>query len=155
MGVHITREELEKILKSKIEPIERSLKFTSEEYHAILDRVAKLEEANKSLLLENRALKSQLNSVVGKINENTALLDEQEQYIRRECVEIKGIPARRDEVTNDIVLQVAELLDVEMCEDDISNGATDYLWRNPGRIETESNNHHRLPALLRSLSGGM
>ena len=120
MGVHITREELEKILKSKIEPIERSLNFTSEEYHGILDRVAILEETNKSLLLENGALKSQLNSVVGKINENTALLDEQEQYIRRECVEIKGIPARRDEVTNDIVLQVAELLDVEMREDDIS-----------------------------------
>ena len=40
--------------------------------------------------------------------------------MRQDCVEIKGIPISRDENTNEVVKQVAGLLDVEVCEDDIS-----------------------------------
>ena len=42
--MHVTEEELEKILKPKLEPVERSLNFNSDEYHAMLDLVAKFEE---------------------------------------------------------------------------------------------------------------
>ena len=38
------------------------------------------------------------------VKENSALLDEQEQYTRRECVEIKGILLSRDEDTSQIVV---------------------------------------------------
>lgn len=40
----------------------------------------------KTLELENNALKAQLNTTISKVNENVVLLDEQEQYMRQECV---------------------------------------------------------------------
>ena len=45
-----------------------------------------------------------------------------EQYSRRECVEITGIssPVWGEENVSDVVITMAELMDVEMCEDDIS-----------------------------------
>ena len=45
-----------------------------------------------------------------------------EQYSRRECVEITGIPSPvwGEENVSDVVITMAELMDVEMCEDDIS-----------------------------------
>ena len=55
-----------------------------------------------------------------KLKTNEVLLDEPAQYMRRDSVEIKGIPISRDENTNEVVRQEAGLLDVEVCEDDIS-----------------------------------
>ena len=120
MGVHVTREELEEILRLKLEPIETSLNFKDDEHRKLLERVVKLERAVKALELENNALKAQLNTTISKVKTNEVLLDEQEQYMRRDCIEIKGIPISRDEDTNEVVKQVAGLLDVEVSEDDIS-----------------------------------
>ena len=120
MGVHITRDELEEILRLKLEPFESSLNFQDNEHRKLLEKVANLERTVKSLELENNALKAQLNTTISKVKVNEALLDEQEQYMRHECVEIKGTPVRRDENTNEVVKQVAGLLDVEVGEDDIS-----------------------------------
>ncbi|KAL9952153.1 hypothetical protein ACROYT_G039366 [Oculina patagonica] len=120
MGVHVTHDELEKIIRLKLEPIENSLNFKDDEHRKLLERVANLEKTVKTLELENNALKAQLNTTISKVKENVALLDEQEQYMRRECVEIKGIPTSRDENTNEVVKQVAGLLDIELGEDDIS-----------------------------------
>ena len=49
--------------------------------------------------------------------------NELEQYSRLECLELKGIPlpqGTEEEDTNEIVIKVGELLDVEIDEDDIS-----------------------------------
>ena len=120
MVVHVTHDELEKILRLKLEPIENSLNFKDDEHRKLLERVVNLERTVKTLELENNALKAQLNTTISKVKENVVLLDEQEQYMRRECVEIKGIPVSRDENTNEVVKQVAGLLNVELGEDDIS-----------------------------------
>ena len=104
----------------KLEPIESSLNFKDDEHRKLLERVVKLERTVKALELENNALKAQLNTTISNVKTNEVLLDEQEQYMRRDCVEIKGIPISRDENTNEVVKQVAGLLDVEVCEDDIS-----------------------------------
>ena len=99
MAVHVTHIELEKILRLKLEPIENSLNFKDDEHRKLLERVVNLERTVKTLELENNALKAQLNTTISKVKENIVLLDEQEQYMRRECVEIKGIPVSRDQNT--------------------------------------------------------
>ena len=119
MVVHLTHDELEKILRLKQEPIENSLNFKDDEHRKLLERVVNLARTVKTLDLENSGLKAQL-TIISKVKENVVLLDEQEQYMHRECVEIKGIPVSRDENTNEVVKQVASLLDVELGEDDIS-----------------------------------
>ena len=116
MAKAITRKDIMKML----EPFERTLNWKTDEYNELKARVEKLEQANQALKNENNALKSQLGSMIDKIKANSATLEEQEQYMRRDCIELKGIPARPDESTNDIVLNVANLLEVDLTEDDIS-----------------------------------
>ena len=52
MAVYVTREELDKILLSKIEPIENSLNFNGDEFKKLLCRVETLEKTVKALRLE-------------------------------------------------------------------------------------------------------
>ena len=47
-------------------------------------------------------------------------IDEQEQYSRRENLMIRGIPETENEVTNDKVVEVAELMRVRVAHEDIS-----------------------------------
>ena len=72
-AVYVTREELDKILLSKIEPIENSLNFNGDEFKKLLCRVETLEKTVKALRLENQALKSQINSVHTKMKEHSFL----------------------------------------------------------------------------------
>ena len=81
--------------------------FKDDKHRKLLERVVNLENTVKTLELKNNALKAQLNTTISKVKENVVLLDEQEQYMRRECVEIKGIPVSRNENTNEVVKQVA------------------------------------------------
>ena len=113
--------DLEKLVRNKFMDIEKALNFKDDEHRQLVARVQKLEEHNKSLQLENNVLKFQINNVmVNTIKSNTAKIDDQEQYMRRDCVEIKGVPAREEESTNDIVVQIADLMGVELDESDIS-----------------------------------
>ena len=47
-------------------------------------------------------------------------INDMEQYSRRECCEITGIPETPDEDTNDLVIKVGARLHIEVDEDDIS-----------------------------------
>jgi hypothetical protein len=47
-------------------------------------------------------------------------LNNADQYSRRDCLEIRGIPLRKDEETNDLINKIGELIDVEIVDDDIS-----------------------------------
>ena len=146
MGVHVTHEELEEILRLKLESIESFLNFKDDEHRKLLERVVKLERTVKALELENNALKAQLYTTISKVKTNEVLLDEQEQYMLRDCIEIKGIPISRDEDTNEVVKQVAGLLDVEVCEDDILISH----WLPPIRPWTDDNGtvHSPPPSII-------
>ena len=56
MAVYVTGEELEKILLSKIEPIENSLNFNGDEFNKLLSRVETLEKTATNLFYSNRSL---------------------------------------------------------------------------------------------------
>ena len=69
MGVHVTREVLEEILRQKLAPIESSFNFKDDEHRKLLERVVKLERTEKALELENNALKAQLNTAISKVKD--------------------------------------------------------------------------------------
>ena len=137
--VHKEMEELfERLFRRKLASYEESLQFLDDKYETLQGKVTKLEEENKSLRvenntlknqlmsiadnlkLENNALKSQINTIVNVTKNHEAILDELELYSRRECIEIKGIPMIEDEDTNDNVCQVAELMNIQIEDADIS-----------------------------------
>ena len=56
MAVYVTGEELEKILFSKIEPIENSLNFNGDEFNKLPSRVETLEKTATNIFYSNRSL---------------------------------------------------------------------------------------------------
>ena len=54
------------------------------------------------------------------LNQMKSVHDEQEQYIRRDCLEIRGVPTSSGEDTNEIVKNVGSIVDVRIEDTDIS-----------------------------------
>ena len=54
--MYVTREELEKILLLKIEPLENSLNFNGDEFKKLLSRVETREKTATNLFHSNRSL---------------------------------------------------------------------------------------------------
>ena len=127
----ITKEQLESILEKKLEqklaPIKKSFEelhklvvFTSGQYDALLSNVTSCEKENSTLKDENKILKSALGSLETSLKSLLKANNEQEQYSRRECVEIRGVPERAGESTNHLVKEVGRALGVEVTDNDIS-----------------------------------
>lgn len=127
-------------LSKKVEAVEQSIDFMNTKFQSILTEFAALKKENQSLKLENNVLKSQIQVITSKVKEQELLIDDLEQYIRRDCVEIKGIPSFRNEDTSEIVQEVAELLDVDLDKDDIS-----ISHRLPSYDSQQSSSNNGLP----------
>ena len=95
----ITKEQLESILEKKLEenlaPFKKSFEelqklvvFTSSQYDDLLSRKTSCEKENSMLNDENKILKSALGSLETLLKSLLKANNEQEQYSRRECVEI-------------------------------------------------------------------
>ena len=126
----ITKEQLESILEKKLEenlaPIKKSFEelqklvvFTSSQYDDLLFRITSCEKENSMLNDENKILKSALGSLETSLKSLLKANNEQEQYSRRECVEIRGVP---EESTNYLVKEVGRALGVEVTNNNISVG---------------------------------
>ena len=133
-----TIEEIDQLLLMKLRPFERSIEFLSSKYDDLIIRVAQLEKENQSLRDENfslknrikdisqasknedNAIKSQMNTLISTLKQLETQLDDLEQYNRRDSLEIKGIPIEEDEDTNEIVREVAKLVDLDIDHNDIS-----------------------------------
>jgi hypothetical protein len=80
------------------------------------EKVIKLEDNDKVLKSENTFLQHEL----VKLKEDNKILkdvqDELEQYGRRECLEIRGVPITTDEDTNAIVIKLASKIGVQVKE---------------------------------------
>ena len=109
-----------------------SMTFMNEKFEYMAQRMKIPEDENSSFKLENKAIKSKLDAITEKLREQDTRIDDQEQYIRRECLEIKGIPYIEDVDTTKLVKSVAELAGVEINDEDISIShllpASDKSW---------------------------
>ena len=69
---------------------------------------------------EIKILKSALGSLETSLKSLLKVNNDQEQYSRRECVEIPGVPERVGESTIHLVKEVGRALGVEATDNDIS-----------------------------------
>lgn len=126
----ITAEALEAILDKKLAPLNQkiedvnlSMSLINEKYEHMLKKFSTFDEERKELTNVNQALKMELQATTKKLQDLSAAHNDLEQYVRRECVEIRGIPlpsSQSKEDTNEIVLKVANLMDVDIEDRDIS-----------------------------------
>ena len=82
--------------------------------------MSQLEESNKGLKKDNLFLNKELAKATNDIKNLRELQDEFEQYGRRECLEIRGIPQLQGENTNEIIVKISSKVGVVLKEEDIS-----------------------------------
>lgn len=112
-----TIKEFESLLDSKLQPIQAKLndlvKQMNDNYTVLHTKLELLEARNASLEAENATLTNRLQTY-------ETCLNNLEQYSRRECVEISGIPEVKEENTDNIVIKVGSLIGLDITKDDIS-----------------------------------
>lgn len=108
------------LLDQKLNPLITSLNFISDGFDEMREKIGGLEKSNKELVKENQILKQEMARLSNSITQIKMEVDEQEQYTRRECLELKGIPVTAEENTDEIVSKIGSLIDVEINEEDIS-----------------------------------
>ena len=95
----ITVKDLHTILEEKLAPLNQKLdetnlaiSFINQKYEEILKKLSLYEEERKDLVNENKSIKVELRDTTKKLKDLMDRCDDLEQYSRRECVEIRGIP---------------------------------------------------------------
>lgn len=111
---------LASLLDKKLEPLQSSMNFINKEFEATKEKIAALEESNAVLVKENQFLKQESSRMVNALNQMKSAFDDQEQYIRRDCLEIRGIPITAHEDINEIVKNVGSIVDTCIEDKDIS-----------------------------------
>jgi hypothetical protein len=115
------------LLSKKFDKVEQAQRFLSVKYDKIIEYI----QSTKSHMqnMEKKTNDQQFNinenaTQIGKtedtIYEHEATMDEIQQYIRRDCLEILGIPVLPDEKPNELITELAEELGVDLSTDEIS-----------------------------------
>ena len=107
-------------LTKKLKEIETSQQFISRQYDAVVTKVQEVKKQNKDTDNWIQQADKYMDGV-SKDNYNIgAKLDELEQYTRRDCLEITGIPIVLDDNPSQLVREMSEAIGVQFAENDIS-----------------------------------
>lgn len=107
-------------LKEKMNGVVHSLEFISSQYDDIKQRFDKQQEEIKGFQQENEYLKTEISRLMNEVRSYKNINNDLEQYTRRDCLEIKGIPQQAGEDTDHIVKTLGTKMGIELNEDDIS-----------------------------------
>ena len=107
------------LLDTKLEPLRSSMDFISNGFDEMKNKIAALENTNAELAKKNQFLRQENSRVSNAFNQMKSACDEQEQYIRRDCLQMRGNPSSSGEVTNEIVKKVGSIVDVCIEDTDI------------------------------------
>ena len=135
----LTRKILEEILDVKLSPLKASIKDLNDkmaEFQKFIDeanknyedtntRMTSMEKVFSTITTESKALSNTILQLEGKISNLKKTCNELEQYSRRECLEIHGIPLpprerNIKENTNELVIKIGDMVGVPVGPVDIS-----------------------------------
>lgn len=111
---------LSSILDVKLKAYEESMTFFNTSFETMKVKMDSLEKQTKTLAQENDRLRSDSAKMNKEISDLRSSIDEQAQYTRRECLEIRGVPVTTGEDTNEIVKKIGALIEVDINDTDIS-----------------------------------
>ena len=86
-------------IRETMSELRQSMNFLSDRFDNVLQRLNHLETNRDSVKNENRHLKAEVLRLSGILERHSTELNEIEQYSRRECVEISGLPVEVEENT--------------------------------------------------------
>ena len=130
----VTREEIKNLLKEAIEPLERKLDnlnncfqelkrlvdFVNDKYDDIL---AQLKQANEKIQRKGtslRQIRKDLDDARKEAQDAMNGFENLAEYLRRDCLEISGVPPSESYTCNQLVMAVRQTIGVQVKEEDIS-----------------------------------
>ena len=126
----VTKQEIQTLFNEAIKPLERkienfielkkSVEFLDKKYEDVLSQLRLAKERNMPQSQKLNDLESALENERKKNQEATATFESLAQYLRRDSLEISGIPLSEDYSTNDIVIAVGKAINASVNEEDIS-----------------------------------
>ena len=118
------KEEVEKLKKVNIET-ERELGKSLESVHQKLDEnttlIKRQEEVINTCTMKIEKLTEENITLKKQLKSTQLELDEQQQYSRRNTVEVYGVPEEANENTLDVVKNVGRVLDIKITDDMVDN----------------------------------
>jgi len=105
---------------AQLDEIQKSVSWLSECYDELNTKMESNQKQINSLDNDRKKTKENCVKLSNELAQLKSNLDEMEQYIRRESLEIRGIPVTQDEDTSEIVRKIGDLIDVDIEESDIS-----------------------------------
>ena len=101
----------------KFEKVQENL---GSKYEEIKDELKTMQSINKNLEHENAILKQTVAPLQKQSAETEAKVNNLEQYIRRCCLEIQGIPYKDNENTEEVVVYLVKQLGINITGSEIS-----------------------------------
>ena len=101
------------VLHNDLKAIQASQQFVSDNFDQILTEISHLKAENVQLKREV----NELNAKVSKLEEEQENIN---SYSRRDCLEFHGIPQNSTENTDELIMRVTNLIDVQINLNDIS-----------------------------------
>ena len=129
----ITREEIKNLLKEPIEPLERKLDnlnngfqelkrlvdFVNGKYDDVLVR---LKQANEKIQRQGtslRQMRKDLEDATKRAQDAMNGFENLAEYLRRDCLEISGVPPSESYMCNQLVMAIRQAVGVQVKEEDI------------------------------------
>ena len=101
---------LDEVLDKKLSPIIESLDFLNKEFEGFKNKIQLLEDSNKTVMKENGHLRKQVSELRNEVEQLKTSNDDQEQYSRRECLQIRGVPIAENENIKAITTGIGSLM---------------------------------------------
>lgn len=107
-----------KSTKNDLEEVKKSQSFLSGKFEELITSMAELKQENNALRTESSQLRKRIESLECQVAAAESDTESIKQYLRRDLIEIHGVPVNPDEDTNTLVKGVVELADPSLKLDD-------------------------------------
>ena len=107
-------------LENKLKDLEKSTNFVSGQYDSQKNMLNNMLKKQADLEKENSEFKKEIKSLERKIEVSYQELNDLQQYSRRECVEIAGVPTTENENSEGVAIKVFREIGVDISPDQIT-----------------------------------
>lgn len=107
-------------IRKELDGLTSSQQFIAAQYEDIKSDNDQIKKELTETKRENLALRRTLTEVTSKLQQTRSDLDTLEQYTRRDCLVINGVPSMDNENTDDIVIKIGSQMGLNVVPSDIS-----------------------------------
>lgn len=108
------------LMAKRIDSIEDSQKFISDKYDTATEIIQATKKQVSDLSSKIKGQEEAISNLTDASMNSANTMDDVQQYLRRDCLEITGIPTIPNEDTKQLVLEVSEVIGVELTINDLS-----------------------------------